>query len=207
MRTLSNLAAFVALSLGTSGCTSHLVFTESSTMGLRAKVSFDSATPYELSLGYDRGVLAFIPVQKGTATTPKPDGQSKRDEKAQDPPDDETPPRPERDKPAGDKAAGGKPAADKPAGDRAGADVATPPKPVTARMTIEHDPTELMSVYSVFNANLGFNDPVEVRHLLVTGRAAHRLLADSNKMRKFVYNVQDIVGTPTSAPKPAESKK
>ncbi len=39
-----------------------------------------------------------------------------------------------------------------------------------------------MSLYSVFKANIGFNDPIEVCHFLATGVAAVVLLSDKNAL-------------------------
>jgi hypothetical protein len=50
-------------------------------------------------------------------------------------------------------------------------------------LTIEHDPDELMSMYSTFCANIGFNDPVEVHHFLATGTAAVTLLSNQELLR------------------------
>jgi hypothetical protein len=45
------------------------------------------------------------------------------------------------------------------------------------------DPNELMSIYAVFRANVGFRDPICVHHFLATGVAASMLLANENDLR------------------------
>jgi hypothetical protein len=51
-------------------------------------------------------------------------------------------------------------------------------------IVIKNDPNELMSLYTVFKANIGFNDPVAIKHFLATGTAASSLLADHSELRK-----------------------
>jgi hypothetical protein len=56
-------------------------------------------------------------------------------------------------------------------------------------IVIKNDPNELMSLYTVFKANIGFNDPVAIKHFLATGTAATSLLADHDELR----NVADML--------------
>lgn len=51
------------------------------------------------------------------------------------------------------------------------------------------DPDELMSLYTVFRANVGWRDPVETLHFLATGTAAAQLLANEDELR----NVADVL--------------
>ena len=52
-----------------------------------------------------------------------------------------------------------------------------------------NDPNELMSLYTVFRANVGFNNPVEVHHFLATGAAATSLLANESDLRNVTTNL------------------
>lgn len=54
---------------------------------------------------------------------------------------------------------------------------------------VYNDPNELMSLYTVFRANVGFGDPVEVHHFLATGTAATSLLANEGELRNVVTNL------------------
>lgn len=54
---------------------------------------------------------------------------------------------------------------------------------------IFNDPNELMSLYTVFRANVGFGDPVEVHHFLATGAAATSLLANESELRNVTTNL------------------
>ena len=58
-------------------------------------------------------------------------------------------------------------------------------------VTIIADPNELMSLYTVFNANVGFGDPVAIRHFLATGTAASSLLANDGELRKITDALKD----------------
>jgi len=60
---------------------------------------------------------------------------------------------------------------------------------VPKTITITTNPNELMSLYTVFKANIGFGDPVRISHFLATGTAATSLLADHNELR----NVTDTL--------------
>lgn len=53
----------------------------------------------------------------------------------------------------------------------------------TNSITVVQNPNELMSLYTVFNANIGFGDPTEVRHFMATGMAANSLLANHEDLR------------------------
>ncbi|MBY0277349.1 hypothetical protein K2Z84_18615 [Candidatus Binatia bacterium] len=54
-------AAFIAALCLTGGCSSHLVFLESSHLGLKASFEPNNPTPAEVDLGYRRGMFAMIP--------------------------------------------------------------------------------------------------------------------------------------------------
>jgi len=56
---------------------------------------------------------------------------------------------------------------------------------------VTNDPNELMSLYTVFKANVGFNDPVQIKHFLATGSAATSLLADNVELRKVADSLKD----------------
>ncbi len=56
-------------------------------------------------------------------------------------------------------------------------------------VTVYNDPNELMSLYTTFRANVGFNDPVEVHHFLATGIAAASLLANHEELRNVMGNL------------------
>ena len=130
------LSAF-ALVLG--GCSSHLLFVEESHIGLKAKIAASQTSPYNLDLGYRRGMVALIPLQ------------SAEGERGTNPDEGENPTGSER-----------------------------------KEIVIVHDPNDLMSLYCVFKANIGFNDPVEIYHFLATGRAAITLLAKEEELRKII---------------------
>lgn len=55
-----------------------------------------------------------------------------------------------------------------------------------------NDPNELLSLYTVFHANVGFNDPVEVHHFLATGAAATSLLANESELRDVTTNLNSF---------------
>ena len=52
-------------------------------------------------------------------------------------------------------------------------------------VTITADPNELMSLYTTFKPNIGFNNPVQINHFLATGSAARSLLADHDQLRNL----------------------
>jgi hypothetical protein len=56
-------------------------------------------------------------------------------------------------------------------------------------ITIVPDPNELMSMYAVYQGNIGFNDPVEIYHFMATGVAASNLLANDGSLRQLVRRV------------------
>jgi hypothetical protein len=56
-------------------------------------------------------------------------------------------------------------------------------------VTVKPDPNELLSLYTVFRANVGFNDPVCVHHFLATGVAASNLLANEQDLRKLTRSL------------------
>ncbi len=53
------------------------------------------------------------------------------------------------------------------------------------QVVIQQDGQEVMSLYSRFKANVGFNDPVEVRHFLATGNAAILLMSRKDQLGSF----------------------
>lgn len=59
----------------------------------------------------------------------------------------------------------------------------------TNLVTISENPNELMSLYTVFKANVGFNSPTEIHHFMVTGMAANSLLANSASLRNVTTNL------------------
>ena len=59
----------------------------------------------------------------------------------------------------------------------------------TNAVTICENPNELMSLYTVFKANVGFNDPTEIHHFLATGMAANALLANYGDLRNVTTNL------------------
>src|SRR5262249_19304902 len=71
----------------------------------------------------------------------------------------------------------------------------------TKKMVIEHDPDELMSLYTTFCANIGFGDPVEIHHFLATGTAAITLLSDRNR----VHNLQEGLDKSACGAPPSDS--
>jgi hypothetical protein len=66
----------------------------------------------------------------------------------------------------------------------------TAPKGGPATVTVVPDPNELMSVYAVFRANVGFADPVCVHHFLATGVAASNLLANEPDLRRVSLGLE-----------------
>jgi hypothetical protein len=63
----------------------------------------------------------------------------------------------------------------------------------TNSVTICQNPNELMSLYTVFRANIGFGDPTEVHHFMATGMAANALLANHEDLR----NLSSTINNPT----------
>ena len=122
--------------LCSASCTSHLVFMEESHTGLKISAGGSAPSPYEISLGYRRGMVAAVPKQN-------------RSEVNQ----------------SGASPSGALVESINPGGN--GKTVELP-----------YDRYELMSLYTEFCANVGFNDPIEFHNLLVTGDAAAWLLAD-----------------------------
>ncbi len=68
MKVISALLGCLVL-FSVFGCANHLVFTEGSNIGLKAKLTMQDKDPIDISLGYRRGTLAIIPMQSGTAPT------------------------------------------------------------------------------------------------------------------------------------------
>jgi hypothetical protein len=64
-------------------------------------------------------------------------------------------------------------------------------KGAPTKVEIKPDPNELMSLYAVFHANVGFNDPICVHHFLATGVAAANLLANHDDLRKVTTSEDD----------------
>jgi hypothetical protein len=56
-------------------------------------------------------------------------------------------------------------------------------------VTVTENPNELMSLYTVFKANVGFNNPTEIHHFLATGMAANSLLANEEALRNVTTNL------------------
>ena len=56
-------------------------------------------------------------------------------------------------------------------------------------VVITNDPDELMSLYTVFRANVGWMDPIQTHHFLVTGTAAASLLANESSLRSVLTNL------------------
>lgn len=141
------------------GCTSHLVFVEESHLAFKAQFRAQSAAPFNLDLGYRRGMIALIPLQSDEN---KNEGQASVAPGASEAVESSTP-----------------------------APTDPPGEAKTKVLRIQHDPDELMSLYSTFKANIGFNDPVEVCHFLATGVAATALLSDKETLKAFA----EVVGT------------
>jgi hypothetical protein len=59
------------------------------------------------------------------------------------------------------------------------------------QIVVQDNPDELMSLYSVFRANIGFNDPVCVHHFLATGVAASVLLANEPDLRALARSLDE----------------
>ena len=59
----------------------------------------------------------------------------------------------------------------------------------TNSVTIFQNPNELMSLYTVFKANVGFGDQTEVHHFMATGMAANSLLANHGDLRNVTTNL------------------
>lgn len=154
----SAAAWIVALCL-TAGCSSHLVFLESSHLGLKASFEPNSPTPAEVDLGYRRGMFAMIP-QKSKESGQGPPGSVKVEQ-------------------TGEGTA------------------------KTTTITVTPDPDELMSMYSTFCGNVGFNDPVEVHHFLATGVAASNLLANEESLRDLTGKVRETGGACARGPRPS----
>lgn len=55
-------------------------------------------------------------------------------------------------------------------------------KETGSEVVVQQNSGEVMSLYSRFQANVGWNDPVEVKHFLATGNAAVFLLARPNEL-------------------------
>ncbi len=151
-----------------SGCTTHLLFVESSHLGFKAKFKAESPTPAEIDLGWNRRVTAMIPKQlpsekRGAPAAGSSEGQGGNSKGAE---------RPLRDE-----------------GSRPGSGRAAPAGAPPATILIEPDPKELMSLYSTYDANVGFADPIRVRHFLATGMAANNLMADSAQLEALTRNL------------------
>lgn len=53
------------------------------------------------------------------------------------------------------------------------------------KKTFTLSPGELNSLFSRFDANVGFGDPISVRHLLATGSAASEIAANENLIQEL----------------------
>lgn len=69
-------------------------------------------------------------------------------------------------------------------------------------ITVVPDPDELMSMYSVYQGTIGFNDPIEIYHFLATGVAASNLLANEKALRELTREVKGASCEPSMAPTP-----
>lgn len=67
-------------------------------------------------------------------------------------------------------------------------------------VVIRQDPHEVMSLYSRFKANVGFNDKVEVRHFLATGNAATLLMGRKNQLDRFTADWNESEKEPSTSP-------
>jgi len=141
-----------------TGCTSHLVYAERAHFGLHVNVKPDATdSPYEFDLGYRRAVVAFIPHEQ-------PDAAEQAAAEAREA------------TPAGEAKESKEPAAEGAPGDLAVVDGAREPK------DSPRSKKELMSLYTSFSGNIGFNDPIEYRHVLATGRAAKCLARNAEAL-------------------------
>lgn len=59
----------------------------------------------------------------------------------------------------------------------------------TNSVTICENPNELMSLYTIFKANVGFGSPTEIHHFMATGMAANSLLANYDSLRNVTTNL------------------
>ncbi len=57
------ILSIVAFAVLLSGCANRLLFVEESHLGLKAKVSANSPSPYEIDIGYRRGLFALVPLR------------------------------------------------------------------------------------------------------------------------------------------------
>lgn len=57
-------------------------------------------------------------------------------------------------------------------------------------ITIQSNPNELMSLYSTFSADIGFNNPIHIDHFLATGAAAASLLAKHDELRDLTEGMK-----------------
>jgi len=55
-------------------------------------------------------------------------------------------------------------------------------------VTVVHDPNELMSLYTRFEANVGLGNPIRVNHFLATGNAANAIVANEEALRSVANN-------------------
>ena len=144
------------------GCTSHMHFAEESHFGLKASFASSSISPYELDLGYRRGMIAAIPLQS--------EGDGSNSEVSED-------------------QAGGNGENEASVTDSEENSPSASNESNQKEIIITRDKNELMSLYSIFKANIGFDDPVEIYHFLATGRAAVDLLSNHDELRKIVNQV------------------
>jgi hypothetical protein len=128
-----------------AGCTSHVLFTEHSHLGLKASFEPNQPTPAEVDLGWRRALFAMVPQKSRQGSAPG-SGYVKvtQPQKSGDP----------------------------------------------LVVEVKPDPNELMSLYTVFRANVGFGDPICIHHFLATGVAASSLLANETDLRELARSLK-----------------
>lgn len=178
MKRLPLVLSASAMSLSLVACTSHLVFMEESQAGLKIRAGGAAPSPYEISLGYRRGMVAAVPKQL-------PSGRKNGGGAADN---------------GGHGSSRAAVSADG-SGDGSQSAGAVNGGSSEKTVVLDYDPNELMSLYTEFCANVGFNDPVEFYHLLVTGDAAVRLLAVDNS------GIRDALGRVRMCERRVESKQ
>ena len=150
---LGGVLLSTAVALG--GCTSHVLFTEHSHLGLKASFEPNQPTPAEVDLGWRRALFAMVPQKSRDAAAPG-SGYVKVTQPTQ--------------------------------------------KGDPLLVEVKPDPNELLSLYAVFRANVGFNDPVCVHHFLATGVAASSLLANEADLRELSRSLKASDATNVCGP-------
>lgn len=151
------LLSCACATLFSTGCTSHLVFMEESHTGLKIAIGGGTPSPYDISLGYRRGVIAAVPKQRPSSNT----GSTSV--------------------PATTHSSG----TGSTVGSDEGGEAAQVVNGDKKTVVIKYDPNELMNLYSDFCTNIGFGDPIEYHHFMVTGEAAVRLTANKNALNEL----------------------